>query len=68
MQGEFVIQRRADGAMIVRVVSSRTDRQPSLPDAVFCFPIGDPQHDHWAKKFKAAQGETLRVQEELRCG
>ena len=68
MQGDFLIQRRGDGAIIVRVASAKTGRTPPLPDAVFCFPIGDPQYDYWAKKLKSAPGETLHVQEELRCG
>ena len=41
------IQRRNDGALLVRVPS--TQRGGSrLPDAVFSFRIGDPQYSFWA--------------------
>lgn len=43
------VQRRSDGALIVRVAS--LDRgQETLPDAVFSFRAGDPQYDHWEQR------------------
>jgi hypothetical protein len=45
------IQRRSDGAVLVRVHScDRQGRQ--LPDAVFTFRSGDPQYDYWAKQLR----------------
>jgi len=44
------VQRRNDGAVLVRVHSSdRKGRQ--LPDAVFAFRLGDPQFDYWQQQF-----------------
>ena len=44
------IQRRSDGAVLVRVHScDRQGRQ--LPDAVFTFRMGDPQYDYWEEQF-----------------
>lgn len=44
------LQRRSDGAVLVRVHSC--DRQgQQLPDAVFAFRLGDPQYDYWEKQF-----------------
>ena len=44
------VQRRDDGAVLVRVHSY--DRQgQQLPDAVFAFRLGDPQYDYWEKQF-----------------
>ena len=46
------IQRRNDGAVLVRVRS--TDRQGrQLPDAVFTFQRGDPQYDYWEQQLGA---------------
>ena len=43
---DWVLERRADGAVLVRVPSLfRGDR--SLPEAVFSFRLGDPQHAYW---------------------
>ena len=45
------VQRRGDGAVLVRVHSS--DRQGrQLPDAVFTFRLGDPQYDYWEQKLR----------------
>jgi hypothetical protein len=45
------IERRSDGAILVRVHScNRQGHQ--LPDAVFAFRIGDPQYDYWARKLR----------------
>ena len=44
------VQRRDDGAVLVRVHSC--DRQgQQLPDAVFAFRLGDPQFDYWERQF-----------------
>ncbi len=40
------VERRSDGAVLVRVHSSRKDGQ-RLPDAVFTFREGDPQYEYW---------------------
>ncbi|HEY2881096.1 MAG TPA: hypothetical protein VGJ15_01655 [Pirellulales bacterium] len=45
------VQRRADGAVLVRVASCR-ERTPPLPDAVFTFRAGDPQFDFWHRQLK----------------
>ncbi len=43
------VQRRSDGAVLVRVHSC--DRQGHrLPDAVFAFRAGDPQYDYWHRQ------------------
>ena len=57
---EYLVQRRPDGAVVVRVVSPRREQSTPLPDAVFCFQIGDPQHDYWANKLRTAQAETVQ--------
>ena len=45
------IERRNDGAMIVRMHS--TDRNGrSLPDAVFSFRTGDPQFSYWEQQWR----------------
>ena len=49
---DWVLERRADGAVLVRVPSLfRGDR--TLPEAVFSFRLGDPQYAYW-------EGELLR--------
>lgn len=40
------LERRADGAVLVRVPSHAADGR-ALPDAVFAFRKGDPQFDFW---------------------
>ncbi len=50
------IERRKDGAMIVRMHS--TDRNGnSLPDAVFTFRTGDPQFSYWELQWRQKNGE-----------
>ena len=46
------VERRADGALLVRVRSRDAAGQP-LPDAVFTFRRGDPQYDYWERKLKS---------------
>jgi hypothetical protein len=43
------VERRADGAVIVRVHSATRDGRP-LPDAVFTFRLGDPQYAYWEEQ------------------
>jgi len=43
------IERRGDGAVLVRVPSTGTFG-PDLPDAVFAFRAGDPQYDFWRQQ------------------
>ena len=47
---DCLIERRADGAVIVRV-PSRGNHYPPLPDAVFTFRAGDPQFDYWHQRW-----------------
>lgn len=42
----WTLERRSDGAVVVRIPSRRDVRAP-LPDAVFTFREGDPQWDFW---------------------
>jgi hypothetical protein len=48
------IERRLDGAVLVRVHSTERGGQ-RLPDAVFTFRRGDPQYDYWAGKLSDVQ-------------
>ena len=42
----YYVERRHDGAVIVRV-ASRDRGRDTLPDAVFTFRAGDPQYQYW---------------------
>ncbi|NLX99384.1 MAG: hypothetical protein GXY83_24875 [Rhodopirellula sp.] len=42
------IERRSDGALLVRVRSSQKNGR-RLPDAVFTFRRGDPQYEYWER-------------------
>jgi hypothetical protein len=48
------LDRRADGAVIVRVHSQRK-AEAALPDAVFSFRAGDPQYDYWERQLRLRQ-------------
>jgi hypothetical protein len=48
------LERRADGAVIVRV-PSRSTGATTLPDAVFSFRAGDPQYDYWERQLRLRQ-------------
>jgi hypothetical protein len=48
------LERRADGAVIVRV-PSRSKGAAALPDAVFSFRAGEPQYDYWERQFRLRQ-------------
>jgi hypothetical protein len=47
----FEIQRRKDGALLVRVPSAARNGTP-LPDAVFTFCLGDPQYNFWEQQWR----------------
>ncbi|MDX1963380.1 MAG: hypothetical protein SFX18_09520 [Pirellulales bacterium] len=49
-EDQYQVERRADGAIVVRVRSQPVANKPPLPDAVFCFHAGDPQYDFWSRK------------------
>ena len=51
------IERRKDGAMIVRMHSSDRNGR-SLPDAVFTFRTGDPQFSYWEQQWRQKMGES----------
>jgi hypothetical protein len=53
---QCTIQRRADGAVIVRV-HSRNAGAATLPDAVFSFRAGDPQYEYWERECRQRQPE-----------
>jgi hypothetical protein len=40
------VERRDDGAVVVRVRSRQVDGEP-LPDAIFAFRAGEPQYHYW---------------------
>jgi hypothetical protein len=46
---EYLIERRPNGVLIVRIPSKRDCANP-LPDAVFTFRVGDPQYDYWKRQ------------------
>ncbi|MFM8380008.1 MAG: hypothetical protein ACKOB1_11870 [Planctomycetia bacterium] len=48
----LTIQKRDDGAIVVRVRSAGNDRE-RLPDAVFSFRCGDPQYAYWLARFQS---------------
>lgn len=51
------LERRGDGALLVRVPSTRT-HAPDLPDAVFTFREGDPQFDYWEAEWRRRTGQS----------
>lgn len=46
---DWQIERRSDGAVLVRVPSTAGR---SLPDAVFAFRSGDPQFGYWEQRLR----------------
>ncbi|HEV3025242.1 MAG TPA: hypothetical protein VGX76_22380 [Pirellulales bacterium] len=52
--GTWQLERRSDGAVLVRV-RSRNDSGPRLPDAVFAFRNGDPQFLYWDERLRALE-------------
>ncbi len=51
------VERRGDGAVLVRVGLDRTYGTP-LPDAVFSFRRGDPQYDYWHQQLADREQAT----------
>jgi hypothetical protein len=50
------VERRGDGAVIVRVMSrQRVDQR--IPDAVFAFRHGDPQYSVWEQRLRELERE-----------
>ena len=47
-------ERRADGAVLVRVPSRVMDGR-ALPDAVFAFRSGDPQYSFWDSQLRGRE-------------
>jgi len=45
----WLIERRPDGALLVRVPSTGSYGN-GLPDAVFTFRAGEPQYDYWRRQ------------------
>ena len=53
--GSWDVERRSDGAVLVRVHSRPYQGQP-LPDAVFAFRSGDPQYAYWEQQLRMREG------------
>ena len=51
------LERRGDGAVIVRV---RSDASERLPDAVFAFRSGDPQYAYWLRRLQSANDKRAK--------
>jgi hypothetical protein len=51
----FDIERRKDGALIVRMHSTARNGR-ALPDAVFTFRTGDPQFSYWEQQWQQKHG------------
>lgn len=56
MPDAFLLERRSDGAVVVRIPSRRDVAAP-LPDAVFTFREGDPQWDFWHRQMAEREGK-----------
>ncbi len=54
---EWVIERRDDGSLIVRIPSKPYKGQP-LPDAVFSFREGDPQYRLWEERYEIQEQQA----------
>lgn len=50
------IERRSDGAVVVRVRSRQRVGQ-WIPDAVFAFRLGDPQYGIWEQRLRDLEGQ-----------
>jgi hypothetical protein len=48
------LERRADGAVVVRVPSHVVEGR-ALPDAVFAFRVGDPQYAFWDAQLRSRE-------------
>ena len=51
------VERRRDGAVLVRVHSAEREGQ-RLPDAVFTFRRGDPQFEYWEGQWRRTKDES----------
>ena len=51
------VEEREDGAVLVRV-HSYDNAGKRLPDAVFAFCTGDPQHKFWEKKLQERKASS----------
>ena len=51
------LERRSDGAILVRVPSRASGNRP-LPDAVFAFRAGDPQFAFWEQQFSLVESAS----------
>jgi hypothetical protein len=54
----WVLERRPDGAILVRVPSPFHETSHRLPDAVFSFRDGDPQYSLWAERLAARESSA----------
>ncbi|MEX0713828.1 MAG: hypothetical protein WD278_15925 [Pirellulales bacterium] len=52
------IERRGDGALVVRVRSRHTNGHRP-PDAVFAFRSGDPQYFYWEQRLREQEVSRL---------
>lgn len=53
---DCLLERRPDGAVLVRVSSCDRDGR-TLPDAVFAFRAGDPQYGYWDARLREQETE-----------
>ena len=53
----WLIERRPDGALLVRVPSTGSYGN-RLPDAVFTFRAGEPQYDYWRRQIAARESNS----------
>lgn len=53
----WVLERRHDGVILVRVPSNRSRGGEPLPDAVFSFRDGDPQYGLWSQRAAERSGK-----------
>lgn len=54
----YNLERRADGAVVVRVHSRMVASTAKLPDAVFAFRAGDPQYHFWDQLLRDREPAT----------
>jgi hypothetical protein len=50
-QESWQVERRSDGAVLVRVRSRQTPGR-HIPEAVFAFRQGDPQYHYWDERLR----------------
>jgi hypothetical protein len=53
---DWIVERRSDGVILVRVPSKGTGLHGRLPDAVFSFRDGDPQYSLWVERLAGRDG------------